>query len=110
MADYARGRSEERPPALQFYQNVKAIGDPFGGGWMEWPQDLLTGYRMARNVYESMRGYVGAQNAAAWANANPEAWQIVGRVLALEMERDDGPPVESRYDVWLRWRYGVSGQ
>jgi hypothetical protein len=74
---------------------------------MAWPQRTLDGYRIARNVYESMRGYVRAENKVAWANANPEAWQIAGRVLSLEMERDE-PPVERRYEVWLRWRYGVN--
>lgn len=107
VADYVRGITDKRPAALEFYQNVKAFGDPYGRGWLQWPYEVLANYRLVRNVYESMRGYVAAGNKAEWANRNDPAWQVVGRVLALEMERDD-QPILSRYDYWLLWHYGVN--
>lgn len=106
IADYVRGRVQEKPAALTFYHNVQAFGDPFGGGWMAWPYEMLAAYRLARNVYEAMRGYVNAEHKVKWANAHPEAWQIVGRVLALEMERDEAAE-PGAYETWLMWHYGV---
>lgn len=73
---------------------------------MQWPYEELADYRLARNVYNAMRGYVAAENKVKWTNANPEAWQIAGRVVALELERDD-PPRPGRFATWLMWHLGV---
>lgn len=92
----------EAPPELMLYRNWRDFGDPWGGGWMEWPPQFLNLLRVVGNVYRAMQGWLDAANQAEWCNKNQAAWEIVGIVLKLRRERDYQAEL-TPYERWLTW-------
>ena len=80
-ADYADGRLPNPPPiiraAVRYGAQVRNDLDVPAG----MPQKLAR----LHGVYESMKSYIRAGkqgNTVAWANANPEHWELVSWVIA----------------------------
>lgn len=82
VADHLDGEGPQ-PPDLQMYLLIKQFGDPYGGGWMNWPAGTMERMRLVRNVYEAYRGWLNASNKAAWTTANPVSWEIVSDIISM---------------------------
>lgn len=94
---------EERPrmpPELGAWLKIKRWGDPFGGGWLDWPAGYMNRVQAARNVYETYMAYVRAENRGSWLNEHPEAGGVLGIIKELKFGSEDDP---GRVATWERW-------
>lgn len=64
---------------------VERWGDPWQGGWMEWPAGLVQRMDTALNVYNLLHSAqsIPSGGAAKWATANPAAWDSLHNILKL---------------------------
>ena len=63
---------------------------PNAGGQRGQPVGWLDRMSMALNYYHAMKAYLKADNKAAWANDNPDVWEIVAFVRQAQRRRDNG--------------------
>lgn len=83
----AAGQYGEPPPSeLQFLRRVDRFGDPYGGGWMNWPAGLIDRVMYLEYVFKTFQAMVGSRNIVDFFNANPQAGSIVGYVTSLRRE------------------------
>jgi len=69
---------------------LREWGPPYEGGWRDWPAGEFARARAARNVYLSMKGYRDAKDLPAWADANPQAWELVTKILDMRTANGNG--------------------
>jgi hypothetical protein len=103
VAAYVDGESDEPPPELSFWFQVRDWGDPWAGGFMRWPAQLFTRVRLVRRIYETYRAYTRAENRVEWTNTNPGAAEIVGIVKQYRYE-DEDQGSSSLLERWELWR------
>lgn len=93
VADAAQYGTEP-PREVKMAGRIKQWGDPWGGGWMDWPAGLIDRLTIAENI---TRAFQSAGNAKPgkfneWEERHPfEAkifHQIIG--LRLRMQNKDG--------------------
>lgn len=79
------------PPELRMAWRVRRWGAPYADGWMDWPAGLVDKMAIAENVYNACLSYrnVPAGGGVAWTQRNPQAWQIVSKILAQRKKKID---------------------
>lgn len=84
-------RSEGKPPGLL----VKAWHArrwhvlPEGGGQLDQPAGMLNKMALLENVYDAAKGYYSADDTAAWATANHDAFELYAWARGIEKEHGD---------------------
>jgi hypothetical protein len=68
---------------------IEKWGDPFGGGWYDWPAGWLTRMNVALNVYNTFASY--SRNAQGgklgeWLDNNPKLQHTYTAVLELRVK------------------------
>ena len=84
-SDAAKGAGPP-PHELQMAWRIERWGDPWGGGWMDWPAGMIDKITAAQNVYNAQKAYqsaASAGNTADWTKNNATAWKIVSDIMAL---------------------------
>jgi len=73
---------EESPPSqLKAVWHTRRFGNPYGGGWLEWPAGEADKIAILDNVESAFSGYKNAGvNIVEWTKANPDKWKLIGRV------------------------------
>jgi len=64
---------------------------PNAGGLRDQSARLMADMPVALNVYQTMRSFWNATKATQankWRKDNPDGWELVKGVLAMEKERD----------------------
>jgi hypothetical protein len=100
IADYLDGERESRPEEIDLYLNTRDWGDPYGGGWMRWPAQLMVRLRWTRNVYNAWRDYTRSDNRVKWLNEHPGGAEIVSLVKSYRYEEESEM---SRLERWESW-------
>jgi hypothetical protein len=86
-AGYAEGEGAP-PPALVYALDCAEFHClPHGGGLLDQPAGLVRRMKICRNIYNSFRGMLDAEDKAEWQTRNPGAWSLVQDVWKLKDER-----------------------
>ena len=99
VADAAQDDKAKPPPEVAMAGRIKQWGDPWGGGWMNWPAGLVTRLAVAENVTNALRS-VSNVNPGAWAEweANhPQEAKTHDDIFELRMWKEAHP------DEWLKY-------
>lgn len=70
-------------------RRIDRFGDPYGGGWMNWPAGQVTRMMYLEGVYNIFKAMVSSKNIVEFFNNNPQAGEVVGRVTALRAKHGD---------------------
>lgn len=85
----AEGKSEP-PPTLRYAWQCERWGAlPNAGGLRDQPARMMADMPVAANVYNARKRYWHAMrngNIVDWKRKNPDAWDIVAKVLELRRE------------------------
>lgn len=85
---YANDRAHEKiPPALEMFWMVRSFG------WAPAhtaPAGELRSMMIANNIYEAYRSRERSGDWAGWAEANPEANEMLNRAMMIDRERANG--------------------
>lgn len=78
------------PPPLDLVRawRIERWGDPFGGGWYDWPAGWLTRMTTALNVYNAFDSFsrVGGGGVGKWRENNPSYAQVWDKVMELRVK------------------------
>jgi hypothetical protein len=78
------------PPELTYALQHRRWGAlPEAGGLRDQPAGMLSKMAHLSAVYSGIKAYYDAANAASWADANPDLWELVSHARKL-------------YNEWLR--------
>jgi hypothetical protein len=73
---------------------INQWGDPWGGGWMDWPAGLITRLTLARSITVALQSAANAKPGQwkAWEENNPEYARTYDSILDLRiaMARKNG--------------------
>ena len=65
-------------------------GQPYPGGWLDWPAREFTRARAARNVYVAMTGHKDAEDVVTGCQRNPAGWGLGSSVMGMEIKANKG--------------------
>ncbi len=77
---YVEGKLPRPPYELEIAQKIESFGDPWGGGWMEWPAGLAAKVQTVRSYTQAFRAYRHNSANPKWVNANPQMFSLVSSV------------------------------
>ena len=74
VADAAQYGTES-PREVQMVNRINRWGDPWGGGWMDWPAGLVQRLTIADNITQAFQSVKGAKAGefGKWTENNPES-------------------------------------
>src|SRR5210317_2554891 len=94
VADAAQDKSVKPPPEVQMVSRINEWGDPWGGGWMDWPAGLVTRLTLAKNITVALQSAANAKPGQwkAWEENNPDYARTYDSILDLRiaMARKNG--------------------
>ena len=87
IADAAENPKKFRPPPEVAIANFTAMyGDPYGGGWMDWPAGQPAKVNIAGNITEAFKSlgrYSGS--FGEWEESHPSDAKIWHEITSLRM-------------------------
>ena len=73
---------------------ISRWGDPWGGGWMDWPAGMLYRLTIAENVTNAFQSAARAEpgNMTDWEKSHPDESKIFHSIigLRLRMQAENG--------------------
>jgi hypothetical protein len=78
-----------RPPKeVIMAGRIRMYGDPWGGGWMQWPAGLITRLTIAENITNAFQSFVRGTTSGhigKWQEAHPHEAKIFHEITAMRM-------------------------
>ena len=76
------------PREVQTVYKIKRWGDPWGGGWMDWPAGMQHKLTIAENITEAFKSAKRAKPGKFkdWTSANPDQAKIFDTITGLRMQ------------------------
>ncbi len=71
---------------LKLHSRIKRWGDPYGGGWLDWPAGHIDKLTIVGNVSEAYGAFKRYTGKETFDKAYPGAWQIVTAVMTMREE------------------------
>jgi len=93
VADAAQDDKAKSPPEVVMAGRIKQWGDPWGGGWMNWPAGLVTRLAIAENVTNALRSVTNIKPAgwAEWETSHPHEAKTYDDILELKFWKEAHP-------------------
>ena len=89
---YVEGKILSPPYELRMAYQIERWGDPFGGGWMEWPAALLYRMQTMKAYADAMKNYIQYGGQKGFVDNNHGIWELVTEIWKW------------RKDAGLDWR------
>ena len=93
VADAAQYGTEP-PREVKMVGNIKRWGDPYGGGWLDWPAGWLLRFNIADNITQAFQSVARSEAGgfAKWQESNPGYAEIFHSItgLRIKMAESDG--------------------
>ena len=86
VVDYLTNESNDPPSELTVSRMSESLGDPYGGGWLEWPAGLPQRVMTVRNVDRAVSLYRANSGNPKWVNANPQIFEVVTNLWNMRKE------------------------
>jgi hypothetical protein len=88
VADAAQDDSIKPPPEVIMASRINKWGDPWGGGWMDWPAGLVNRLTVAENITNAMRsaGRAKPGKFGEWEKSNPHEAKIYHEMIGLRIK------------------------
>jgi len=76
------------PREVQTVYRIKRWGDPWGGGWKDWPAGMLQRLTVAENITEAFKSAKRARPGKfkEWTETNPDQAEIFDSITGLRMK------------------------
>ena len=93
VADAAQDSKAKPPPEVVMAGRIKQWGDPWGGGWMNWPAGLITRVTIAENIISAISSALNVKPGqyAEWEASHPHESKTADEILELRIWKDAHP-------------------
>ena len=88
VADAAQDSKAEQPPEVTMVNRIALWGDPWGGGWMNWPAGKIKRLTIAKAITDALQSASNAKPGqwGAWQESHPGYAKTYDNILNLRIE------------------------
>ena len=88
VADAAQDAKIKPPPEVKMLGRIEQWGDPWGGGWLEWPAGLVSRLTVAKGITAALKSAANAKPGqwTAWEESHPEYAKTYDWIIDLRLE------------------------
>ena len=85
VADAAQDSSIKPPPEVAMVGRIEQWGDPWGGGWMQWPAGLITRLTIAKNITVALQSAANIKPGefGKWQESHPDYAKTYESIMQL---------------------------